>query len=34
MVLPQIKTHKVEIAHGIAQVIYQLAVATGVIVRL
>lgn len=34
MVLPKVKTRKVEIARGIAQVIYQLAVATGVIVRL
>lgn len=34
MVLPKVKTRRVEIARGIAQVIYQLAVATGVIVRL
>ncbi|MDO4450708.1 MAG: polysaccharide biosynthesis/export family protein [Moraxella sp.] len=34
MVLPKVKTRKVEIARGIAQVIYQLAVATGVIVKL
>ena len=34
MVLPKVKTRRVEIARGIAQVIYQLAVATGVIVKL
>ncbi len=34
MVLPKVKSRRVEIARGIAQVIYQLAVATGVIVRL
>lgn len=34
MVLPKVKTRRVEIARGIAQVIYQLAVATGVIAAL
>lgn len=34
MVLPKVRTRRVEIARGIAQVIYQLAVATGVIVKL
>lgn len=34
MVLPEVKTKKVEIARGISQVLYQLAVATGVIIGL
>lgn len=34
MVLPKVKTRRVEIARGISQIIYQLAVATGVIAAL
>jgi hypothetical protein len=34
MVLPKVKTRRVEIARGLSQIIYQLAVATGVIVGL
>lgn len=34
MVLPKVKTRRIEIARGLSQIIYQLAVATGVIVRL
>lgn len=34
MVLPKVKTRRVEIARGLSQIIYQIAVATGVIVGL
>ncbi|SPX85483.1 Polysialic acid transport protein kpsD precursor [Moraxella ovis] len=34
MVLPKVKTRRLEIARGLSQIIYQLAVATGVIVGL
>lgn len=34
MVLPKVKTRRIEIARGISQIIYQMAVAARVIVRL
>ncbi len=34
MVLPKVKTKRVEIARGLSQILYQLAVATGVILKL